>query len=254
MTAGLFIGEDAKAGPRATGMGPERVITDRETLLEAPPDILLTNYKMLDYLLVRPSDQRLWRRNAPGALRYLVVDELHTFDGAQGTDLACLIRRLRVRLGAGEDLICVGTSATLGEAGQEGKLLDYVSAVFKADFDEDAIVGESRQGIDEFLGESLITDVLTPHPDVSGAADPARFGSGEDYLRSVGALFFPTVAPEELRRQGVAGRARGAAARAQRLREPAAGAGRTARGRSARWWTSSGRACRSRTTTRRRQC
>ena len=197
VTAGLFIGEDAKAGPRATGMGPERVITDRETLLDQPPDILLTNYKMLDYLLVRPSDQRLWRRNEPGALRYLVVDELHTFDGAQGTDLACLIRRLRVRLGAGEDLICVGTSATLGEARQEGKLLDYVSAVFKADFDPDAIVGESRQGIDEFLGESLITDVLTPHPDVAGAADPARFGSGEDYLRSVGALFFPTVAPED---------------------------------------------------------
>ena len=195
VTAGLFIGEDAKGAPRATAMGPERVIADRETLLEAPPDILLTNYKMLDYLLVRPSDQRLWRRNEPGALRYLVVDELHTFDGAQGTDLACLIRRLRVRLGAGEDLICVGTSATLGEAGQEEKLLDYVSAVFRTDFDPDAIVGESRQGIDEFLGETLITDVLTPHPDLAGAADPARFESSEDYLRSVSGLFFPTAAP-----------------------------------------------------------
>ena len=202
VTAGLFIGEDGKGAPRATGMGPERVIADRETLLDQPPDILLTNYKMLDYLLVRPSDQRLWRRNEPGALRYLVVDELHTFDGAQGTDLACLIRRLRVRLGAGEDLICVGTSATLGEAGQEGKLLDYVSAVFKTDFDPDAIVGESRQGIDEFLGESLITDVLTPHPDLAGAADPARFGSGEDYLRSVGALFFPNAAPREFDGEG----------------------------------------------------
>ena len=196
VTAGLFVGEDAKGAPRATGMGPERVIADRETLLDQPPDILLTNYKMLDYLLVRPSDQRLWRRNEPGALRYLVVDELHTFDGAQGTDLACLIRRLRARLGAGEDLICVGTSATLGEAGQEERLLDYVSAVFKADFDPDAIVGESRQGIDEFLGESLITDVLTPHPDLAGAADPARFDSSEEYLQSVGALFFPTVASE----------------------------------------------------------
>ena len=195
VTAGLFIGEDGKGAPRAAGMGPDRVIAHRETLLEQPPDILLTNYKMLDYLLVRPSDQRLWRRNEPGALRYLVVDELHTFDGAQGTDLACLIRRLRVRLGAGEDLICVGTSATLGEAGQEGKLLDYVSAVFKAGFDPDAIVGESRQGIDEFLGESLITDVLAPHPDLAGVANPARFGSGEDYLRSVAGLFFPTLTP-----------------------------------------------------------
>ena len=97
-------------------MGRDHLVTDRDTLREHPPDILLTNYKMLDYLLVRPFDFRLWRRNAPDTLRYLVVDELHTFDGAQGTDLACLIRRLRVRLDASrEKLICAGTSATLGD-------------------------------------------------------------------------------------------------------------------------------------------
>ena len=75
-------------------------------------------YPMLNYLLVRPFDFRLWRHNGPDTLRYLVVDELHTFDGAQGTDLACLIRRLRVRLRVSPGkLICVGTSATLGGAG-----------------------------------------------------------------------------------------------------------------------------------------
>ena len=84
-------------------MGRDHVVTDRETLRERPPDILLTNYKMLDYLLVRPFDFRLWRHNGPDTLRYLVVDELHAFDGAQGTDLACLIRRLRVRLEASRD-------------------------------------------------------------------------------------------------------------------------------------------------------
>ncbi len=192
VTAGLFIGEDGRGTARATGMGPSQVIADRQVLLDQPPDILLTNYKMLDYLLIRPSDQQLWRQNAPGALRYLVVDELHTFDGAQGTDLACLIRRLRVRLGAKDDLICVGTSATLGEAGQEEKLLDYVSGIFKTDFDADAIVGESRQGIDEFLGEHLITSVLAPHPDLAAAADPDGFENSEDYLRSAHELFFGT--------------------------------------------------------------
>ena len=101
-------------------MGPEHVITDRVTLREHPPDILLTNYKMLDFLLIRPQDHRLWRHNDPATLRYLVVDELHTFDGAQGTDLACLVRRLRARVGAvRSDLICVGTSATIG-GGSEG--------------------------------------------------------------------------------------------------------------------------------------
>ena len=81
VSAGLYVGESERT-PH-TGMGPDHVITDRGTLRERPPDILLTNYKMLDFLLIRPIDHRLWRHNAPDTLRYLVVDELHTFDGAQ---------------------------------------------------------------------------------------------------------------------------------------------------------------------------
>ncbi|WP_395236937.1 hypothetical protein, partial [Salmonella sp. ZJHZ21_0184] len=80
-------------------MSADKVITCKHTLRENPPDILLTNYKMLDYLLMRPGDQKLWRYNQPGSLRYLVVDELHTFDGAQGSDLACLVRRLKHHIG-----------------------------------------------------------------------------------------------------------------------------------------------------------
>ena len=96
VTAGVFVGRDNQPQRSAhKTMGRDHVVTDRATLRERPPDILLTNYKMLDYLLVRPFDVRLWRHNGPGTLRYLVVDELHAFDGAQGTDLACLIRRLR---------------------------------------------------------------------------------------------------------------------------------------------------------------
>ena len=128
VTAGVFVGRDNQQRSAHKTMGRDHVVTDRDTLRERSPDILLTNYKMLDYLLVRPFDFRLWRHNGPDTLRYLVVDELHTFDGAQGTDLACLIRRLRVRLGASRDtLICAGTSATLGEEADEAELLAYVS-------------------------------------------------------------------------------------------------------------------------------
>ena len=63
-------------------------------------------------------------------LRYLVVDELHTFDGAQGTDLACLIRRLKARLNAPAGLLaCVGTSATLGDDGVT-VLLNFAGDIF----------------------------------------------------------------------------------------------------------------------------
>jgi len=95
LRVGLFVG--GRTGLDARGqmtMTATEVITDRQTLRSDPPDILLTNYKMLDYLLIRPKDRQLWSQNNPQTLRYIVVDELHTFDGAQGTDLALLLRRL----------------------------------------------------------------------------------------------------------------------------------------------------------------
>ena len=88
--AGVYTGSASET--RVKTMGPNDLITDRDTLREYPPDILLTNYKMLDLLLLRAKDRSLWNAKA---LKFLVVDEIHSFDGAQGTDLACLIRRLR---------------------------------------------------------------------------------------------------------------------------------------------------------------
>ena len=126
VTAGLFIGEDAKAGAAGDGDGAgagdhgpgDPCSTSRRTSCSRTTRCWTTCWS-------GPRTSDSGRRNAPGALRYLVVDELHTFDGAQGTDLACLIRRLRVRLGAGEDLICVGDlgDARGGGAGGEAARL-----------------------------------------------------------------------------------------------------------------------------------
>lgn len=88
---------------------------ERQRILENPPDILLTNYMMLELMLVRPSDRLLIER-ATGRLRFLVFDELHTYRGRQGADVAMLIRRLRERNGR-SDLLVIGTSATLASEG-----------------------------------------------------------------------------------------------------------------------------------------
>jgi DEAD/DEAH box helicase domain-containing protein len=93
LRVGLYVGGTAGKPGEGMVMTPTNVITDRDTLRKHPPDILLTNYKMLDYLMLRPRDRQLWAHNSPTTLRYVVVDELHTFDGAQGTDLALLLRR-----------------------------------------------------------------------------------------------------------------------------------------------------------------
>lgn len=131
-------------------------IDDRAELQENPPDILLTNYKMLDYLLMRPEDQRIWRFNEAGVLRYLVLDELHTYDGAQGSDVACLIRRLKERMEVARgDLCCVGTSATIkGEDGPNA-LLHFAGKLFEEQLAADAIIEEDRLTVAEVISNKV---------------------------------------------------------------------------------------------------
>ncbi len=85
--------------------------SDREEMRRRPPQILLTNYVMAELLLVRPEDQRFLDR-VGGGLRFLVFDELHTYRGRQGADVAMLVRRLKERCAA-SDLVHIGTSATM---------------------------------------------------------------------------------------------------------------------------------------------
>ena len=188
VTAGLYVGETGTSPRRR--MGTDHLVENREVLRERPPDILLTNYKMLDLLLTRPVDFPLWRHNAAGVLRFLVVDELHTFDGAQGTDLACLVRRLRARLEADDGLVCAGTSATLGGEEDRATILAHVSEVFHQPFSPDAVIGEVRQGIDEFLHDTIIASYLVPQPDLAQRMDPSRYASADDYIRAQYELFF----------------------------------------------------------------
>lgn len=93
----------------------------REKIADNPPDILLTNFMMLELLMTRQDDtDRKVIGNCQG-LRFLVLDELHTYRGRQGADVALLVRRVRERL-APENLQCIGTSATMASEGtQEDK-------------------------------------------------------------------------------------------------------------------------------------
>lgn len=154
VTAGIYVGKSTTdKHATSTAMSEQAIITDHNALLRNPPDILLTNYKMLDYLLIRPQDSKLWDGNEPETLKYFVVDELHTFDGAQGTDLACLIRRLSDRLQTPcEDICFVGTSATMGSGPEDAKhLCDFASAVFNTPFTPDSIIAEQRQNAETFF-------------------------------------------------------------------------------------------------------
>lgn len=209
LRVGLYVGGQATAPGQGVVMTSGAVITDRDTLRKHPPDILLTNYKMLDYLMLRPKDRQLWAHNTPTTLRYVVVDELHTFDGAQGTDLALLLRRLRARLRTPVGhLICAGTSATLGGASDTAPLRDYARQIFGVAFDEDAVVTETRQSVGLFLEDAPVNYMFTFRPELVGVLEASRHASPEAAVATWFGLFFPDEAvPVDVRdaawRQGL---------------------------------------------------
>lgn len=116
----------------------------RRQIIANPPDILLTNYVMLELLLTRPFDAQLIRQAQD--LRFLVFDELHTYRGRQGADVALLVRRVREACGR-DDLIHVGTSATLSSAGtwqdQQRAVATVASTIFGVGVKPDRVIGET---------------------------------------------------------------------------------------------------------------
>jgi len=118
---------------------------ERERVLSAPPDIVLTNYVMLDLLLTRPDERRRLISQA-NELRFLVLDELHTYRGRQGADVAMLVRRVRDACGS-PDVLCVGTSATLAGPGspekQREEIADVAGRLFGAQVKPESVIGET---------------------------------------------------------------------------------------------------------------
>jgi DEAD/DEAH box helicase domain-containing protein len=205
LRAGLYIG--ASDDTPTAAMSATSVITDKAALHKAPPDILLTNYKQLDYLLLKPEVQGLWAHNGRLAdgrstLRYLVVDEFHTFDGAQGTDLACLIRRLRDRLQCpGEQLVCVGTSATLGGPDSRQAMLDYAGQIFASHFEPASLIEEERLTAEAFFRENSawkdegLRMLPLPASDQTDQLDPDQATSADHYLATQATLWLGETLP-----------------------------------------------------------
>lgn len=202
VTVGMYVGGQEHTPARM--MSEHGVITDHETMLNSAPDILMTNYKMLDYLLVRPKDALLWQDNDSETLKYIAVDELHTFDGAQGTDLACLLRRLKRRLGIYDGyLCCVGTSATMGSKENKGSILEYASEIFGEPFEKDAVITEDRLSAQEFFAGKEITAFSLPDPEQVATLEKL---SAEDepaaYLQAAVKDWFPDFVLDVLSDEG----------------------------------------------------
>jgi len=152
---------------------------ERQAMAANPPDILLTNFMMLELLMTRQNDiDKAVMRNAKG-LRFLVLDELHTYRGRQGADVALLVRRVREALA--ENLICIGTSATMATEGTQmarnGVVADVASRLFGTRIADRNVITETlRRTTPE---DETIATVSTRLGDAirAGVPDQADFAS-----------------------------------------------------------------------------
>ncbi|MCY4320437.1 MAG: DEAD/DEAH box helicase [Alphaproteobacteria bacterium] len=129
----------------------------RERIADNPPDILLTNFMMAELLLTRQDsiDSRIIA-NA-GGLRFIVLDELHTYRGRQGADVAILVRRLRDRCTPDKAPLCIGTSATMASEGDDEtrakEVAEVASRLFGVQIGSESVIDESlRRATDDRLG------------------------------------------------------------------------------------------------------
>ncbi len=165
---GYLDGKGPVTFARYTGQESD---VDRQAIMANPPDILLTNYVMLELILTRPIERPLIE--AAKGLRFLVLDELHTYRGRQGADVALLVRRVRDRLQSHEtpqplqSLQCVGTSATLAGVGTYEEQRSQVAAVatrlFGSEVRPDSVIGETlrRATHERELSEPEFVSLLT---------------------------------------------------------------------------------------------
>lgn len=120
---------------------PNEIIS-REEIRKNPPNILLTNYSMLEHLLLRPKDAPLFGKAFGTKWRHIAIDEAHVYSGTLGTEIAYLLRRLKSRIefetGTKPHLHCYATSATIGTEDDMPKVASFASDLFGEHFSPNA--------------------------------------------------------------------------------------------------------------------
>ena len=124
--------------------------SERQAIAANPPDILLTNFMMLELILTRYEETDRHVVEHCHGLQFLILDELHTYRGRQGADVALLVRRLRERLKA-KQMVCIGTSATMSSEGKQDDrnktVADVASRLFGTSITGNDVIGETLERV-----------------------------------------------------------------------------------------------------------
>ncbi|WP_236739162.1 DEAD/DEAH box helicase [[Phormidium ambiguum] IAM M-71] len=139
----------------------------REEIWEKPPHILVTNYSMLEHMLIRPVERSKIFRVSASTFKMLVVDEAHTYNGSTGSEVSMLLQRLKkaVEIEQPGRIRCIATSASLGDASADTNILKFAEEFFDEQFSQvirgDRVTATERLGIPytlpaEFTDEEIL--------------------------------------------------------------------------------------------------
>ena len=163
ITFGAYTGQTEEKEERALskykslnhGQNPlENELISREKMKLTPPHILITNYSMLEYLMLRPKDNSFFQGKYAYNWRFIVLDEAHSYSGSTGIEVSMLLRRLKAYLN-NPDLCHILTSATLGGEDANEEVATFASRLCNAYFSSDDVIRASR------MKYSLVEDNCT---------------------------------------------------------------------------------------------
>ncbi|MEN9802543.1 MAG: hypothetical protein RLZ37_1668, partial [Actinomycetota bacterium] len=163
---------------------PNELIS-RERIQVSPPHVLITNFAMLEYLLLRPRDSALFDGSTGNKWRFIVLDEVHSYDGSKGAEIAYLLRRVRDRVNGSKRgrIQYIGTSATLGSGSADApRLVDFAGSLFDEAFDPSCIVEPDRIPLDTIQP----TWTVTPDQIRSVSALVSGDFSSQDIIATLG--------------------------------------------------------------------
>ncbi|MCT7631089.1 DEAD/DEAH box helicase [Aliarcobacter butzleri] len=150
ITFGMYTGETPENEEKVTNELKKfkNFVSNREDIRKNPPHILITNYSMLEYLLIRPKDLGIFSKDSSNWWKFLVLDEAHVYDGALAIEISMLIRKLKMKLNKNDNTLqCIATSATIVDSNtKEGKedFINFGKTLFGEYFDEKSLIFSQR--------------------------------------------------------------------------------------------------------------
>ncbi|MDF1690366.1 MAG: DEAD/DEAH box helicase [Cycloclasticus sp.] len=139
----LYNGNTEELKHKDQGKFPNEILT-RKTMRDTPAPMLVTNATMLEYMLVRQIDEPIIEQSK-GKLRWIVLDEAHTYIGSQAAEISLLLRRVLHAFGVeAKDVRFIATSATIGDKDSANQLQEYLAKLAGINVDQVVVIGAER--------------------------------------------------------------------------------------------------------------